>query len=256
MLVKDQLNRTLEFSTIPQRIISLVPSHTELLVDLDLRNKLVGITKFCVHPEELRTEKTVVGGTKNVHLEKIYALRPDVIICNKEENTLEMVEELDTIAPVWVSDIKTIEDSLEMTYLMGELFGKSDEAKWINEAVIEGMREFKIDILTRHAKKVAYLIWKNPFMAAGTDTFIHSLLTMNKFENIIAERRYPQVSLETMKKADIVLLSTEPFPFKEHDVTELQRLLKTKVQLVDGEYFSWYGSRLIKAFSYFKSLDV
>ncbi|NND64100.1 MAG: ABC transporter substrate-binding protein [Flavobacteriaceae bacterium] len=256
MRVKDQLNRTLEFSTIPQRIVSLVPSHTELIVDLNLNDKLVGITKFCVHPEHLRKEKTVVGGTKNVHLEKIYALRPDVIICNKEENTPEMVEELGHIAPVWVSDIKNIEDSLEMTYCMGELFGKSDEAKWINEAVLEQKHSFETFIQDRPWKKMAYVIWKQPFMAAGSDTFINSLLEINKFDNVITENRYPQVDLHTLKEADIVLLSTEPFPFKEYDAQELERVLQTKVRLVDGEFFSWYGSRLIKAFSYFRSLEL
>ena len=118
----DQLNRTITLTKPPLRVVSLVPSQTELLIDLGLHKNIVGVTKFCVHPKSLRKEKTIVGGTKQVDFEKIKLLKPDIIICNKEENTEEMVLKLENIAPVWVSNIATISESIEMILELGEIF--------------------------------------------------------------------------------------------------------------------------------------
>lgn len=254
MIVKDQLERELEFDSTPQRIVSLVPSQTELLVDLGVGDRLVGVTKFCVHPKGLREKTTVVGGTKKVHLERIYALNPDLIICNKEENTAKMVEELEDIAPVWISDIKDIPDSIEMIRSLGGLIDLKESAMKLMDGICEEWRQFEQFMFNRPRRKVAYLIWKHPFMAAGTNTFIDALLRLNKFDNIIHEARYPEIRSENLLEAELVLLSTEPYPFKEEDVTEIRRRLNKDIKLVDGEYFSWYGSRLLKAFSYFRSL--
>jgi len=254
MTVKDQLNRTIHLSKYPKRIISLVPSQTELLVDLGVKGSLVGITKFCIHPKDLRREITVVGGTKMVNYVKIRELQPDLIICNKEENTLEMVQELEKNCPVWLSDIATFEDSLEMIKLLGTLLGVSKKASTIIESISLEKKKFEIFMKANPNKKVAYLIWKNPYMAAGNDTFIDALLLLNNFRNIILENRYPEVSIEQLLEADLVLLSTEPFPFKESDVSELKNQLNCEVRWVDGEYFSWYGSRLEAAFGYFRTL--
>ena len=256
MLVKDQLNRTLRFDKTPERIISLVPSQTELLVDLGLKSKLAGITKFCVHPEELRKDVAVIGGTKELHYDKIKALKPDIIICNKEENTAEIVEECSKIAPVWVSDIYSLEDSLEMILALGEIFKVCEKTSEICEKIVSEAYQFSATIQSKPSKKVAYLIWKNPYMAAGRNTFINALLKLNNFDNILTEEdsRYPEIELSALKSADLVLLSSEPFPFKESDVTELKKACQTEVLLVDGEFFSWYGSRLQLAFKYFKSL--
>jgi len=254
MTFKDQLYRTVRFQSLPKRIISLVPSQTELLIDLGLKTSLVGITKFCVHPKELRKELAVVGGTKTVHYDKIRELQPDLIICNKEENTLEMVQELEEVCPVWVSDIANLEESLDMIERLGDVMDVADRASEIIENITLEKEAFDRLIETRPLKKVAYLIWKNPYMAAGTDTFIHALLQLNNFQNIISETRYPEASVEQLYEADLILLSTEPFPFKESDVSELKNQLNGEVRIVDGEYFSWYGSRLGKAFAYFKTL--
>jgi len=253
MLVRDQLNRKINLLAVPRRIISLVPSQTELLVDLGLKELLAGITKFCVHPEDLKSEITVVGGTKKVHFDKIAALKPHLIICNKEENTLEMISVLEKIAPVWVSDIATIDDSLEMIQQLGVLLDVSEKAEEIISKIISEKEDFKKFMENKPSKKVSYLIWKNPYMAAGKDTFIHSLLEENNFQNIIAETRYPEISLEQLKEADLILLSSEPYPFNEKDVLELREKVNTNVQRVNGEYFSWYGSRLQMAFCYFKT---
>lgn len=254
MTVKDQLNRTIHLSKHPKRIISLVPSQTELLVDLGVKRSLVGITKFCIHPKDLRKEITVVGGTKTVNYVKIQELQPDLIICNKEENTLEMVQELEKISPVWLSDIATIDDSLEMIKLLGALLNVGDKASNIAESISSEKKKFELFMKAKPAKKVAYLIWKNPYMAAGNNTFINSLLLLNNFQNIISEKRYPEVSVDALAEADLILLSSEPFPFKETDASEMRQNLNGEVKLVDGEYFSWYGSRLEAAFGYFRTL--
>ncbi|CAM3445775.1 ABC transporter substrate-binding protein [Aequorivita lipolytica] len=252
----DQLKRTVKLSKTPERIISLVPSQTELLVDLGLRNNLVGITKFCVHPSDLKSEKAIVGGTKNVNFDKIKSLRPDIIICNKEENTEEMVKVLADIAPVWISDIANIPESVVMIKKLGEIFGTISEASELISQISSEVENFRSYIEHSKTRKVLYLIWKNPYMAAGKGTFIDSLLRENNFENVFTEdiNRYPEVSINDFEKADLILLSTEPYPFKDSDVIALQNEFKTEVKKVDGEYFSWYGSRLKDAFKYFKTL--
>ncbi|KJJ38281.1 ABC transporter substrate-binding protein [Aequorivita vladivostokensis] len=252
----DQLNRTVTLPKTPSRVISLVPSQTELLVDLGLREKIVGITKFCVHPSDLKSEKTVVGGTKQVNFNKIKALRPDIVICNKEENTEELVGELSRIAPVWISDIVTITDNNRMIEQLGQIFDVVSKASEIVSKIDSELALFRNYIKGYSEKRVLYIIWKKPYMAAGRGTFIDSLLKENKYSNIFSVNagRYPEVKQEDFLKADIILLSTEPYPFKNVDVVEMTKKLNREVKLVDGEFFSWYGSRLMKAFDYFKSL--
>ncbi len=256
MELTDQLNRKIVLRSAPKRIVSLVPSQTELLVDLGLENALVGITKFCVHPSFLRETKTIVGGTKKVNYAKIIQLRPDIIICNKEENTKEMVIELEKIAPVWVSNIFTIDDNLKMIEQLGQLFDKEKKAWQIISTIQAERDKFLKDVCKRPVKKAAYLIWKNPYLLAGKNTFINELLSLNRFENIISQptSRYPETTIKQLQEADVILLSTEPYPFKQKDVVELIQITKRKVVLVNGEFFSWYGSRLIKAFEYFKTI--
>ncbi|MAP79694.1 MAG: cobalamin-binding protein [Aequorivita sp.] len=252
----DQLNRPVSLPHIPKRIISLVPSQTELLVDLGLRNKIVGVTKFCVHPVNLRASTTVVGGTKKVDFEKITSLNPDVILCNKEENTKEMVAQLEKIAPVWISDIENVLDTKSLITAFGDLFEVKAKAAQINTEIDEEFKKHQSFVNSVTAKKVLYLIWKGPYMAAGKQTFIDSLLQLNKFENVISQNRgrYPEVKDEDFNQADVILLSTEPYPFKKADAVLLSQKFKKEVKLVDGEYYSWYGSRLAKAFGYFKTL--
>lgn len=252
----DQLNRVVKLSKTPTRIVSLVPSQTELLVDLGLRDNIVGVTKFCVHPNKLRKEKTIVGGTKNVHFEKVKALNPDIVICNKEENTEEIVIELEKIAPVWVSDISNISECIEMINRLGEVFEVSQSALLISSKILSELKVFRAFSEKLPIKKVVYLIWKDPYMAAGRDTFINELLKLNRFENLFTDEnsRYPEVREELLRQAETILLSTEPFPFKQKHVSEFQKEFKAEVKLVDGEFFSWYGSRMTKAFEYFKRL--
>jgi iron complex transport system substrate-binding protein len=255
----DQLGTSHSFESSPQRIISLVPSQTELLYDLGLEDSIVGITKFCVHPYHLKSTKKIVGGTKKVNYDKIRLLEPDIIICNKEENTKKIVEELSRICPVWVTDIYTIEDNFQMISDFGQLFDKRTEARKWNDKLAFALSDFKDFIAAIPVQKAAYFIWKNPYMVAGSGTFINELLKLNHFQNQFASHeRYPEIELENIEKEgdlDLILLSSEPFPFKAEDGFEIARHTKnSKAILVDGEMFSWYGSRLLKAFEYFKFL--
>lgn len=255
----DQLGNTITLATPPQRIISLVPSQTELLFDLGLEERIVGITKFCVHPYHLKSTKKIIGGTKKVHLEKIKLLNPDIIIANKEENTEEIVASLQEIAPVWVSDITTIEDSLHMITEFGKMFSVRTKAQQWTDKINYGLADFNRFMEGREPLKAAYFIWKNPYMAAGGGTFINEMLRLNKFVNIYEGRgRYPEIIIQKMRiqgDPDVVFLSSEPYPFKEEDAFEVGRFTHhAKTVFVDGEMFSWYGSRLVKAFDYFKQL--
>lgn len=243
----------------PARIISLVPSQTELLFDLGLDAEVAGITKFCVHPGSWFRSKTRVGGTKNIKMEIIHQLNPDLIIANKEENTKEQIEELDKNYRVWISDIKTLDDALHMIKKIGELVGKNKAAGLLIKKIQANFFQLQAPVqTTNHKPKTAYLIWQNPYMAAGSDTFIHNMMSHCGFENIFNEtNRYPEITVEQLreKNCELLLLSSEPFPFKEKHADGLQQQLpRTKMILVDGEMFSWYGSRLIHAPGYFKKL--
>ena len=256
--MKDQLNRTIQIDSIPERIVSLVPSQTELLFDMGLESTIVGISKFCVHPSHLLKEKTIVGGTKVVHFDKIRALNPDIILCNKEENTPEMIKELETIATVHISDIYSIDDCLELIEMYGHLFSKESEADDIKDKIKGKLEEFKLFMEDKPFRNTAYFIWKTPWMVVARETFINELLTINNFENYYNDlKRYPEIELIDGKAEDVelVLLSSEPFPFKnEHEELLRPFYPRAKFLIVDGEYFSWYGTRLIEAFDYFKSL--
>lgn len=259
MEFKDQMNRVFEIPETPKRIISLVPSQTELLVDLGLEDSIVGVTKFCIHPSDLRKKKTIVGGTKNIKIDKIKALKPDIILCNKEENTKDIVEACEQICNVHVSDIFNIDDNLELINQYGVLFNKKDKASKIIKDIQLKCYDFKNFIKDKSTLKGAYFIWKNPWMVAANNTFIDYILNLNNFENVYnSKERYPEIELSKSKlneSVEVVLLSSEPFPFKEKHIEELQvYYLKAKIILVDGELFSWYGSRLAKAFKYFETL--
>ncbi|MFA7445804.1 MAG: helical backbone metal receptor [Flavobacteriaceae bacterium] len=255
----DQIGNTIALNKTPKRIISLVPSQTELLFDLGLEESIVGITKFCVHPYHFKVTKKIIGGTKKVHYEKIRLLNPDIIIANKEENTREIVEELQKIAPVWTSDIKTLDDNKAMISEFGKMFNCRTEAANLNQKIDFALNDFLSFVSQRKVQKAAYFIWKNPYMVAGSDNFINEMLTLNNFQNIYANKgRYPEIEIKKMRlegDPDLVFLSSEPFPFKEEDAFEIGRFTHhAKTVFVDGEMFSWYGSRILKAFEYFKQL--
>ena len=252
----DQLNRTLIFKDYPIRIISLVPSQTELLFALGLRDEVVGITKFCIHPEKWFRSKSRIGGTKNLNLKKIHSLKPDLIISNKEENEESQVNTLMKDFPVWISDIKTLEDALVMIEEISFILNKKKKGIDLINKIILKFETLKVK--KRKLISCAYLIWKNPIMTVGSDTFISEIMQYAGFQNIFSgKERYPHVTINDLKTAnpDVVFLSSEPYPFKEKDLSEFRKLLPvSEVLLVDGEMFSWYGSRLLKAPSYFSKV--
>ena len=248
MLWVDQMGREVRISSPPKRIISLVPSQTEFLYDLGLTNELIGVTRFCVHPEFLRKRVKVVGGTKQVKLDRIRALEPDLIVANKEENTREMIDELADHYPVWVSDVTTVDGALQMMRSLGDIFGRPQKAAEIIEAIESARDELRQVVRHGTAQKVAYLIWNEPYMAAGSGTYIDAVLSECGLSNVIKATRYPEVSLYDIKAADRVLLSSEPYPFKPHHLDALKKEGCKSVELVDGEWFSWYGSRMIHSF--------
>lgn len=249
----DQLGNELVGDFPPGRIISLVPSQTELLHDLGLKEEVVGITKFCVHPSSWHSSKPKVGGTKTFLFDQIDVLKPDLIIGNKEENYREGIEALQARYPVWMSDIKNLDEALAMIRSVGELVGKKEKADSLASRITMQFKSLRL----HPPRRVLYLIWRKPWMAAGNDTFIHNMLEKLGLVNCLSVPRYPELSNELIRELnpEVVLLSSEPFPFKEKHITEIQFLVpQASVQLVDGEFFSWYGSRLALAPDYFSSL--
>lgn len=257
MKIQDQLHRKIELKATPERIVSLVPSQTELLVDLGLENSIVGITHFCVHPAHLLKVKTRVGGTKKVNLRKVKELKPDIILCNKEENTKEMVEELEKIAPVHVSDVATLEDAYNLMHDYGQLFNCVELATTMVDSVRKKEESLRKLVQNSNERRVAYFIWNKPLMVAGQGTFINEMLKLNKFRNVFEVDRYPETTLSEVEdlKLDLCMLSSEPFPFKEEHISLFDEFVQ-EVEIVNGEYFSWYGSRLLKAMDYFKQFHL
>lgn len=251
---RDQLGNEIQVSHPPQRIISLVPSQTEFLADLDLEDRVTGITKFCVHPETWRKSKTIIGGTKKFNFDVIHSLKPDLIIGNKEENYAEGIAYLQKHYPVWMSDIVTLQDALDMMRQVGELTGREVNAS----AIVENISQSLAAVQKLHTRKTLYLIWKNPWMGAASGTFIHEMLSLAGLQNSLAyQTRYPELTAEAISalNPELIFLSSEPYPFKEIHVDELQQLCPAaKILLVDGEIFSWYGSRLLQFPAYLENL--
>jgi len=248
------MKREVVLPVFPLRIVSLVPSQTELLFDLGLGDKVVGITKFCIHPKEWFDSKPRVGGTKNVDFEKIAALNPDIIIGNKEENSKEDIEALEKGYNVWMSDICTLEDAMEMIFEVSNFANAKEQGLEILESISVSKKNFEAP---KDLKKTIYFIWNDPYMVVGKNTFIDDMLYHAGYINIVNADRYSEVTVEQIKTMtpDVILLSTEPFPFKQQHIDALKKHLpNTEIKIVDGEMFSWYGSRLTKAFNYFSSL--
>lgn len=252
--VTDQLGNTITFNYPPKRIVSIVPSQTELLFDLGLDDEVIGITKFCIHPIEKFASKTKIGGTKKLLIEKIRDLKPDLIIGNKEENTQSEVELLMQEFPVWMSDISNLEEAMLTITQIAELVDRAPEAAYLNHLINAGFKDLQTLAVEKNINQtVAYLIWKDPYMFAGKNTFIDDILRKIGLNNVIQQSRYPEIELSKLQNANcqVVFLSSEPYPFKQKHIEEIELILpNAKVMLVDGEMFSWYGSRLVKAVNY------
>ncbi|MBL4624353.1 MAG: ABC transporter substrate-binding protein [Flavobacteriales bacterium] len=253
-IVRDQMNRKIQIPIHSKRIISIVPSQTELLHDLGLGERVVGITKFCIHPTSWYQSKTRIGGTKQLNFEKIDSLKPDLIIGNKEENDETQVKLLMDKYPVWMSDISTLNQAYSMISSIGEITNTIEKSDAIFSTI---KQQFSNLIPSFQPHKTLYLIWKTPYMAGGMNTFIDCVLATCGLVNIVERERYPELTNKEIQRInpELILLSSEPYPFKEKHIEELQQLVpKAKIKLVDGEMFSWYGSRLLEAPQYFHQL--
>lgn len=250
---KDQTQYQISLEKTPRRIVSLVPSQTELLWTLGLEKEVVGITKFCVHPKAWFENKERVGGTKKLNLEKIKSLKPDLILGNKEENNKEDIESLRTEFPVWLSNVHDLNSAVEMIDQVGVMTNKIPASQQLIHKIFNAQLD-----LPKLNKTALYLIWNDPLMTAGKGTFIDAMISEAGFENVLTTTRYPELSDEEVKvlNPDFIFLSSEPFPFQEkHQLAYQERFPDSQVVLVDGELFSWYGSRLLQSFDYFRNLN-
>lgn len=254
MIITDALGIHFDTDLKYRRIVSLVPSQTEYIIDLigdSTYHKVVGRTKFCIHPSSKVKDISVVGGTKQIHLDKVIALNPDIIVLNKEENTKEIASELGSHFPVFTTEINSIPSALDYMFRISQLLNLANRGHQINTQILIAQ-----DFTPSQFKKVIYLIWKDPYMVAGSDTFIDKMLCCAGYHNVLqSQNRYPSVTLEEIEhlNPDYIFLSSEPYPFKEKHIEEFQSL-DIPVKIVDGEMFSWYGTRLLKSWDYFKSL--
>lgn len=251
----DQLGRTITLEAPASRIVSLVPSQTELLYDLGLRHEVAAITRFCTRPAFWHQTKKRIGGTKDFKVNEILELKPDLILANKEENDRGRLEELEKHFPVWISDVNSLSDACSMMDSVASMCGKANEG----DALVQRIeREFQTLSNNRpRVKSAVYLIWRKPWMTAGRNTFIHEMLQAAGFDNLISANRYPELSLEALAllKPEVLMLSTEPYPFSDKHVDELRPYFpNSTVMLVDGEAFSWYGSRMVHSVVEFRRI--
>lgn len=254
--VIDQMGREVQFLYPPLRIVSLVPSQTELLFDLGLQNQVEGVTKFCLYPPDARQNTSVIGGTKNFDFAKIKAASPDLIIGNKEENYQEGIAQLERHFPVWLSDITNLPEALNMIRRVGDLTDKLQLAETLATDIKHAFNQLRLAATSQ--PRAAYFIWRKPYMVAASGTFIDDMLRRAGFRNAFADRgRYPEVTAEQLAEAAPahIFLSSEPYPFGEKHLAEFQEICPlAQVQVVDGELFSWYGSRLRHSAAYFQQL--
>ncbi|WP_419960276.1 ABC transporter substrate-binding protein [Psychrobacillus sp. BM2] len=252
--VTDHLDRKVVLPKSPKRIISICPAITETLFSLGLEKEVVGRTKYCIFPQHTIETVPIVGGTKEVNLSKVRDLQPDLIFAEKEENTEEMVNELEKIAPVFVLEVKSIQDAYRLITTLGEVTATPETA---NLLLASCQKSFQ-SIEGRVNRKAAYIIWRKPYMVVGGSTYINDVLHVMGYQNPFTneESRYPEVTREQLANAklDKLFLASEPFPFKEKHLGEFQAFLpNTEIILVDGEMF-WYGSRMLVAGEYLAEL--
>ena len=256
MIVIDDLNREIILDDVPRRIISLVPSLTELLFDLGLEDRIVGVTKFCIHPKQAKKICRSIGGTKKFDFSQIEELRPDLIIANKEENYKEGIERLCNDYKVYTSDIFDLDDAIRTITNIGLLTNTESKAKYYSSLI---QQRFD-DVKNKKEGNVIYFIWQEPNMIAASNTFIDFVLRWVGYNNVASDlKRYPELMENHLisLNPDFVFLSSEPFPFKEKHIAYFNALFpNAEILLVDGEMFSWYGSRLQYAPDYFMGLPM
>jgi ABC-type Fe3+-hydroxamate transport system substrate-binding protein len=250
----DQIGGMVRLNSVPQRLVCLVPSITELIFELGMGHTLVGITKFCELPKEQVQTIQKIGGTKNIHVATILSLQPDLVIANKEENRKEDIEALKRFLPVYVSEVKDLEDNNALILQLADLLGVAEKGIEIVENIRACFLRLEQVVKPHQMPSVAYIIWRKPYMAAGNDTFINDMLNRCGWSNYYAIPRYPEIDINLwkMEPPDLVLLSSEPYPFTRQHISEIRQINHNlKIKLVDGQMFSWYGARMLHAPEYF-----
>ena len=245
-MIVDALGRSFDFSDAPKRIVSLVPSLTETLVDLGVGANIVGLTSYCIFPPGLRERVANVGGTKNPKIHEIRELRPDVVYMNLEENLRRHAEAIEEFAPVVTSEPKSVGDVGSLILQLGAIHHREGAAATLVRILDEQVR------LARAAAKsftFAVPIWKGPWMWCGGDTYVSHLVETIGGTNVFAElSRYPTVTLEDAiaRKPDVIFLPDEPYAFSEADAIELRQSFEGRiVGPFEGHLFTWHGSRTI-----------
>ena len=221
----DQLNNKIKLNTTPKRIISIVPSQSEFLWQIGIRNQLIGITKFCIHPKEMFNKIERIGGTKKLNINKIRSLKPDLIIANKEENNQQEIEFLQKEFNVWISDIYNFNDAFYMMKKLSVILNKESETQKLITTIKASLKPIK-NIFKNIT--VAYFIWNKPYMVAANNTYINFVLNYLGLKNTAHNlQRYPEVNEVILKKINpnICFLSSEPYPFKQKHIIELQQIL-------------------------------
>jgi len=239
------------------RIVSLVPSVTELLCDLGLAGELVGRTGFCIHPRETVRRVPKVGGTKDIDLDKVRALAPTHVILNVDENREEDAKALAEFVPALVVTHPLAPlDNLALYRLIGGIFGRAPQAEVLCQKFEAEYAALRAAASAFSPERVLYLIWKRPWMTVSRDTYVSRMLAMVKWETVPehASDRYPRISLddEALLDARVILLASEPYLFRESHLAEVRaRSPRARsVALIDGEMTAWYGSRAISALGY------
>jgi ABC-type Fe3+-hydroxamate transport system substrate-binding protein len=272
----DAIGRTHAPARADARIVSLVPSITELLFDLGVGDRLVGRTGFCIHPQGRIRTVPKVGGTKSVDIERIRELSPTHLIVNIDENEKPAVDILAGFVPnVVVTHPLGPLDNPALYRMLGRIFGGEDRAAELCEAFRKAYNDAVTACKDLPRERVLYLIWKSPWMTVSRDTYISRTLAAVGWDTAEADgkERYPKIALtpELLAKVDRIMLSSEPYTFRERHLDEIRQLLASpgnlfvptaieefdspiKVSLIDGEMTSWYGSRAIAGMKYLSRL--
>jgi ABC-type Fe3+-hydroxamate transport system substrate-binding protein len=243
--------------SLPPRIVSLVPSLTEALFSLGMGDRVVGVTEYCVHPAEAVAALPKLGGTKNPDVAAIVALRPDLVLANREENKRRDVERLEAAGvPVWVTYPRTVVEGARLLRELAERGGRRAEIASLVEPLEAALEQARAQRPARPTR-VFCPIWKRPWMSVGRDTYADDLLTVCGGENVFGardERRYPLVTEEEILEAapEVIVLPDEPYAFGPRDAAELGRLevpaaRSGRIHLIDGTLVSWYGPRTRRA---------
>ncbi|MBI9038391.1 MAG: ABC transporter substrate-binding protein [Bacteroidales bacterium] len=253
----DGLGRTICLDKIPKRIVSLCPSITETLCELGLADKIIACTDYCVHPIDVVKNFNKIGGPKNFSEEKILNLKPDIIFAVKEENETCKINRISKKVPTYVFDINSIQEGIEMIKTLGNIF----EIQNISDCFIEKMQEGYKNLTKVNSNiKCLYLVWKQPYIAVGGDSFIDSVLYQINIKNCLrnSKKKYPKIKLKLLENQfDLLILPSEPYSFSENDIDGFEKIFPEKeIIKVDGEMFSWYGTHQLKAISYLQKLVI